>query len=476
MKKLAILAVLVLLLTMAFPTTVSAAPVTIIIDDSGCTHPGIAWDAGTKTATLTTDLTDNIRILGNNITLDGAGHIITGSGNGMGVYIPMGMWQGNTIKNLNVTGFYNGIRVESAIDPLHASNHRLENNNLTGNSYGIHVLFANNNTIIGNTANSNLQDGIRLSLTNNNIVSGNFANENRNGIRIDHDSSSSGNTLNGNTTNSNSLSGIDLGGSSNILTGHTASQNDVGIFVHGKYPSSFGNHRVESNILTGNGYGIRVMYATNNTLTGNIATSNTWYGIHIIYDSNSNIFNGNVANENGAGITIDSSSGNTFNGNSTNSNDKIGINLSGANHTLTGHTANQNGESGIRVGSSGHILTGNTANGNGYDGIFLNHASNNILDGNTVSFNTKSGIYLQSGCNNNTITGNNVTNNGYWTYGRWGIGLSSSTSNMIYHNNIIGNAAQARDNNFAYQDYPSQDNYQQPKCSPTDALGRLFVA
>ena len=453
MKKLAILAGLILLLTMVFPITVAASgPITI--DDSGWDPIGTGdWNSTTKTATLTTDLTESIRILGNNITLDGAGHTITSSGGGMGVYIPMGTWQGNTIKNLNVTGFYNGIRIESAIDPLYASNHRLENNNLTGNSYGIHVLFANNNTIIGNTANSNLQDGIRFSSTNNNIVSGNDANENRNGIRIDHDSSSSGNTFNGNTTNSNSLSGIDLGGSSNILTGHTASQNDVGIFVHGKYPSSIGNHRVENNILTGNDYGIRVMYATNNTLNGNIATTNTWYGIHVTYNSNDNIFNSNIANLNGAGITISASSGNAFNGNTTNSNGKIGINLGGSSHTLTGHTANQNGESGICVGSSGHILTGNTANENGYDGIFLRHASNNTINDNTVSFNTKSGIYLQNGCNNNTITGNNVTDNGYWTYGRWGIALSNSTGNMIYYNNIIDNAAQARDNQPSSNDW-----------------------
>ncbi|MFC1966577.1 nitrous oxide reductase family maturation protein NosD [Chloroflexota bacterium] len=353
MKKLTVLAALMLLLAMVVPSTVSANP-DITISDSGWSDTTVGtWDPGTKTATLTKDLNEGIKIQGNGITLDGAGHTITGSGGGNGVDIQYGTLQGITIKNLNVTGF------------------------------------------------------------------------------------------------------------------------NFGIYVRGMYPLSLGNHVVENNILTGNDCGIRVIYATNNTLNGNTATNNPYYGIYVVRSEGNNL-SGNVANENGAGIISDYCSGNIFNGNTANSNDKIGINLGGStSSTLAGNTANGNGERGIHVGASGNILSGNTASLNTRDGIYLGPASNNALDGNTASFNGWGGITLWGGSSNNIISNNIATNNGYGgirvcygcddntltgntvNFNSWaGIRLMGvNNGNTIYHNNIMDNGS---------DDAPANNDWHEP--------------
>jgi parallel beta-helix repeat protein len=66
------------------------------------------------------------------------------------------------------------------------------------------------------------------------------------------------------------------------------------------------------------------------------------------------------------------------------------------------------------------------------------------------------GIYLRISSNNNTIKHNIVSNN------LWGITLESSSTNLIYHNNIINNINQAYDDqwdNYWDNGYPSGGNY-----------------
>ena len=105
--------------------------------------------------------------------------------------------------------------------------------------------------------------------------------------------------------------------------------------------------------------------------------------------------------------------------------------------TLVGFNATNSGSSwsdvGIKVTSNNNTITGNNvSNNNG--GIFLNHSRNNVITGNNARYNNADGIDLESSSNNNTITGNNVSNNN-----GGGIGLSSSRNNTITGNNVSSN-------------------------------------
>ena len=108
--------------------------------------------------------------------------------------------------------------------------------------------------------------------------------------------------------------------------------------------------------------------------------------------------------------------------------------------TLVGFTATNSGslwqdkDVGIKVISSNNTITGNNASNNNRGGIRLSDFSNNNnITGNNVCNNNQESIHLSTSCNNNTITGNNVCNN------RKGIYLSSSSTNNITGNNVNNN-------------------------------------
>ncbi len=116
------------------------------------------------------------------------------------------------------------------------------------------------------------------------------------------------------------------------------------------------------------------------------------------------------------------------------------ITLTADGTTLEGFTATNSGSSwqdkdaGIKVTSNNNTIKGNNASNN-WIGIRLDDSSNNNkITGNNVSNNNYGGINLWGSNNNNTITDNNVCNNGYV-----GISLWDSSNNKIYFNNFINN-------------------------------------
>ncbi len=139
-------------------STANAPSSTIFIRDDAtggdCTIIGI-WDSGTKTCTLTTNLVQTVQIDNDGITLNGNGHIITGSGTGSGVYL-LGR-SSVTIKSLTVKNFTDGIYY---------------NNNPPNSS--------SKNTLINNIANSNYYDWIFIYYySSENNLTNNIANFNR---------------------------------------------------------------------------------------------------------------------------------------------------------------------------------------------------------------------------------------------------------------------------------------------------------
>ncbi|MHC4434023.1 MAG: NosD domain-containing protein [Planctomycetota bacterium] len=91
------------------------------------------WDAATQTYTLTTDPSDGIEIKIDGLTLDGAGHTVSGTGSGFGIYLEQRT--GVTVKDLVVKRFKHGIRLGES------NNNTLDNNTCSDNSSaGIHLV------------------------------------------------------------------------------------------------------------------------------------------------------------------------------------------------------------------------------------------------------------------------------------------------------------------------------------------------
>ena len=87
---------------------------TIFLTRHGWSTPGIGtWDESTLTATLITDVSETIQIEGNDITLDGNGHRVMGSGTGIGIYVFMG--RRIAVRKVDVEGFQNGIMLSHSL-------------------------------------------------------------------------------------------------------------------------------------------------------------------------------------------------------------------------------------------------------------------------------------------------------------------------------------------------------------------------
>ncbi len=164
---------------------------------SNCAELNQAGNTYTLTASFTNNtVTANracINITANNITFNCQGYNIDSNdtSNTYGIHIARtSITDTNiTVKNCNVTNWYNGIYL------YNARNNTLANNTANSNGdSGIYFVGSSNNNLTNNAANSNYY-GIHLfSNSNNNILTNNAANYNSYGIRL---SSSSNNNITG---------------------------------------------------------------------------------------------------------------------------------------------------------------------------------------------------------------------------------------------------------------------------------------
>ena len=202
--------------------------------------------ATTGTLTITTDtvLTEDhfgdIVIAADGVTLDGAGHTVTGLGSDYGILL-IGR-TGVTVKNCTVTGFQvggielrdsNGCTLENntatsntyyGIRLLRVNGSTLRDNSAELNAYGIRVWLSENNHLQTNTATDNSVYGIHLGFALSNTLEVNLAVRNQDGCVL---GSSDFNTLRGNTSRDNVRYGIRLLESDdNTLEGNTSADND----------------------------------------------------------------------------------------------------------------------------------------------------------------------------------------------------------------------------------------------------------
>jgi len=131
------------------------------------------------TYTLTANINDSIVVERNNITIDGAGYTLQGTGSEIGIYL---LFRNNiTIKNMEIKNFWAGIQLS------YSSNNMISGNNITnvpGSQYqhGIYLYESSNNIISGNYIHGLYGFGIWGEGSSNNIISGNTIKDTFNGI------------------------------------------------------------------------------------------------------------------------------------------------------------------------------------------------------------------------------------------------------------------------------------------------------
>jgi len=185
----------------------------------------------------------------------------------------------------------------------------ISDNTATGNTFGFFMYSSDNNTLMNNTANSNILTGFLLKYSSNNTITSNNVDSNNNfGIFI---SSSNYNTITCNTANYNYF---EIGSS--------------GILIN-----SSNYNTLTENTLNSNSIGIKLKYSNNNTLINNTAFLNNLVGILLDY-SNHNAITKNTLNSNSIGIKLKYSNNNTLTKNSACMNNASGILLAQSSNNL----------------------------------------------------------------------------------------------------------------------------------------------
>jgi parallel beta-helix repeat protein len=220
------------------------------------------WDPVNRIYTLTQNINEGIVIDEDNLTLDGAGYTITGSGSGYGVYLNQRSIV--TVKNCVLSKFFIGICLSIG------SSNTLTDNTINSNSYGIYLNSGSSNTLTNNITNNN-SCGIFLNSGTSNTLTNNITNNNSYGIYLNYSSS---NTLTSNTPNNNYY-GIYLNScSSNTLTKNTINNNQSGIFLY-----NCNLNKVYNNNFINNSTQAYVNYGSDNEFfLDKLAGGNYWSG------------------------------------------------------------------------------------------------------------------------------------------------------------------------------------------------------
>lgn len=209
------------ILTCAFAIQPIKANGAIYINADGSITPSTAniTSADNVTYTFTNNINNSIIIQRGNITIDGAGYTLQGTGSGTGINIWVSGWETNvTIKNMKIESF----------------------------TTGISLVNEGNITISGNEI-RNCSSGIAFGESWDITISGNVIANNTNGF--------GGSTV-----------------ADTVFSGNIIANNTVGIYF-----SWAQDNDIYLNNITNNGYGIRMagMYVYNNTFYHNNFINNT---------------------------------------------------------------------------------------------------------------------------------------------------------------------------------------------------------
>jgi parallel beta-helix repeat protein len=351
---------------------------------------------------------DGLVIGADNITVDLAGHSISGVNapgsegiandghpgvrirngtianfflNGVGLRgAPRSAVSNLTIRKIGAGGGENdasaGVLVKNSPNTLVTAN-AVTNDVSAFQSDGVDVLSSADTTVSGNRLANNAWDGMVVINSPRTHVIGNALDGNQNqGAEVNF--GSNGTLLAGNHAGNNVSSGLVVGAVSgariegNALTGN----GDSGLFMFDLL-----NSQVSANRAGGNSVGIDLEggqnVSTGNRIANNDASRNAEAGLVVGGGANDNVIVANLTNANqggpgdGGGILLFAVTGNTVRGNVANANRGVGIGVfedqpgDSTGNVLTANVANSNQDHGISavdgtVDGGGNIAHGNT--------------------------------------------------------------------------------------------------------------------
>ncbi len=224
------------------------------------------FDIPTSTCTLNQDLSDNIEITNDGITLNCDGHILSDGWRWTSFAILLNNRQNVTVKNCTIKNASNAINISFS------NNNTFINNNTSGNGTGIIILSSNNNTVSGNNSSANGQGIALASFSKGNMIRNNDISDIRFGIII-------------NQSQSNTIE-------ENIIDGHSSSGINITALST--------KNNIINNVISNNGFGITLFNTLSNygnTIIDNTIRDNTISGITIGMNSrNTKVFNNNFIN------------------------------------------------------------------------------------------------------------------------------------------------------------------------------------
>jgi parallel beta-helix repeat protein len=281
-------------LALAYPIQLVRADGTVTIKADGSIEPPTNI---TRFDNWTYTFTDNIIgdliiVQRGNITIDGKGFLVQGSGNGNG--FTLNQVNNVTLKNMNIANFLNGIRIDY-------SNYTfVTENNVTDNvQAGIEISNSHDNAIKDNIASGNNGTGIYIQGSSSDVIEGNTVIGNLGyGIFIYN---SPNEEMNNNTVNYNNNNGIYMDTCLNALVNSSIISGNQGTGVFLGY-SFIGN--VTSNQILGNtANGIWLYRYNTGFVQGNRLENNT-IGIYMFATNYFNLTDNYVANQNDCAISM----------------------------------------------------------------------------------------------------------------------------------------------------------------------------
>ncbi|MBI5001079.1 MAG: right-handed parallel beta-helix repeat-containing protein, partial [Euryarchaeota archaeon] len=291
----------------------------------------------------------------------------------------------------------------------------ITSNKFIGNYYGIYSYLDSTSNISGNTALGNTEAGVWCqsqtvsgspTIQNNPLISGSPY-----GVHA----YSSSPLVKGNGLSGNSKGVVGQFSSANV-SGNTISANTWGVRGY-RTTSAF---MVYGNVIEDNdGDGVFISGASSSSsgsskITGNNSIfGNKGNGVHLYaYSTNSKITNNSICTNRGDGVRLYTySTNNMIMNNSLSANNGTGISLSSGDYWL--------GDSWDPIttlnSSTANTIANNTISSDYYDCISLYETYNNTIVNNTLFSNGRAAIHLL-GSSNNTIENNTISGQGEYSY------------------------------------------------------------
>ncbi|RLF39013.1 MAG: hypothetical protein DRN12_07565, partial [Thermoplasmata archaeon] len=358
----------------------------------------------------------------------------------------------NSFKDVRIFNI-TSVSVAYGIHASHSMNSEIFGvniNNVSGsNSYGLHIAYADNNSLrwinvtsskygitldfysdyntVENCIVSNSTSyGIIIGRATHNVIRNNSVYDNRYGITLWIDCYN--NTIENNTIFNNNYYGIYFYSEErfNTIKGNIIYDNQYGIYLS----NSAGNNMILSNYIYNNEDGLRI-YSSYNNISFNYIYNNSNYGILISSGENDTVYANYIYNNGWDGIHISSySSNHTIISNYIYNNSYDGIKLYYyTSYNLIKNNYVYNNSDGIEINYKNHtnnVIQSNHIYSNKYNGILFDAvAMNNIIIDNEIYDNGKNGIHIKKG-GFNSIINCTIYSNEYY-----GIRLENSINNTV---------------------------------------------